>query len=130
MQRVQSPAPNLVKRRLDVNTPNKIWVGATIAMRAKGERYLAVLLDLFTSRVVAWSIHATQATSLPMAGLDMALALAQRKLEARLIFYSEKVTVYGSNDYLELLQANSLQPSMSRKGNCWNNTVAESIFQT
>jgi len=61
-----------------------------------------------------------------MAALSM--ALAQRKPEAGLIFHSDQETVYGSSDYHELLQANGLRPSMSRKGNCWDNAVAESFF--
>lgn len=127
MQRVQPPAPNLVKRRFDVTAPNTIWVGDMTAMRTKeGWLHLAVVLDLFARRVVGWSMDATQATTLPMAALNM--ALAQRKPAAGLIFHSDQGTVYGSNDYRELLQANGLRPSMSRKGNCWDNAVAESFF--
>ena len=77
---------------------------------------MAVVLDLFARRVVGWSMDATQATTLPMAALNM--ALAQRKPKAGLIFHSDQGTVYGSNDYRELLQANGLRPSMSRKGDC------------
>ena len=117
MHRVQSPAPNLVKRRFDVTAPNKIWIGDMIAMRTKeGWLHFPVVLNLFARRVAAWSMSATQATTLPMAALNM--GLAQRKPEAGLIFHSDQVTVCGSNGYRELLEANGLLPSMSRKGNC------------
>jgi transposase InsO family protein len=127
MQRVQPPAPNLVKRSFDVRAPNTIWVGDITSMRTKeGWLHLAIVLDLFAPRVVGWSMDATQATTLPMAALNM--ALAQRKPGAGLIFHSDQGTVYGSNDYRELLQANGVLPSMSRKGNCYDNAVAESFF--
>jgi putative transposase len=129
MHRVQSPAPNLVKRRFDVTAPNKIWIGDMIAMRTKeGWLHFPVVLNLFARRVAAWSMHTTHATTSPMAALNM--ALAQRKLGTGLIFHSDQVTVYGSNDYGELLQATGLLPSVSRKGNCWDNAVTESFFQT
>jgi putative transposase len=77
-------------------------------------------------RVVGWPMDVTQATTLPMAALSM--ALAQRKPKAGLIFHSDQGTVYRSHDYRKLLQANGLRPSMSCKGNCWDNAVAESFF--
>lgn len=127
MQRVQPPAPNLVKRGFNVTAPNTIWVGDMTAMRTKqGWLHLAVVLDLYARRVVGWAMDATQAATLPMAALNM--ALAQRKPGAGLIFHSDQGTVYGSNDYRELLQTNGMLPSMSRKGNCWDNAVAESFF--
>ena len=127
MQRVQPPAPNLVKRVFNVTAPNTIWVGDMTAMRTRqGWLHLAVVLDLYARRVVGWSMDATQAATLPMAALNM--ALAQRKPGAGLIFHSDQGTVYGSHDYRELLQANGVLPSMSRKGNCWDNAVAESFF--
>jgi len=127
MQRVQPPAPNLVKRAFSVTAPNTVWVGDMTAMRTRqGWLHLAVVLDLYARRVVGWSMAATQAATLPMAALSM--ALAQRKPGAGLIFHSDQGTVYGSHDYRELLQANGVLPSMSRKGNCWDNAVAESFF--
>jgi putative transposase len=127
MERVQPPAPDLVKRAFQVSTPNKIWVGDMTALRTKeGWLHLAIVLDLFARRVVGWSLDTTQATTLPMAALNM--ALAQRKPSAGLIFHSDQGTVYGSNDYRELLQSHAVLASMSRKGNCHDNAVAESFF--
>lgn len=126
-ERVQPPAPDLVKRGFKVNTPNTIWVGDMTALRTKeGWLHLAIVLDLYARRVVGWSLDTTQATTLPMAAMNM--ALAQRKPNAGLIFHSDQGTVYGSHDYRNLLKAHSVLPSMSRKGNCYDNAVAESFF--
>ena len=127
MQRVQPPAPDLVKRAFQVEVPNKVWVGDITSLRTKeGWVHLAMVLDLFARRVVGWSMNETQAATLPMAALSM--ALAQRKPSAGLIFHSDQGTVYGSSDYRQLLQAHGVLPSMSRKGNCHDNAVAESFF--
>ncbi len=126
-ERVQPPVPDLVKRAFQVAAPNKIWVGDITSMRTKeGWIHLAVVLDLFARRVVGWSMDSTQAATLPMAALSM--ALAQRKPLAGLIFHSDQGTVYGCNDYRELLQQHGVLASMSRKGNCHDNAVAESFF--
>lgn len=127
MERVQPPAPDLVKRGFNVTAPNRIWVGDMTSVRTKeGWLHLAIVLDLFARRVVGWSTDATQAATLPMAALKM--ALAQRKPGTGLIFHSDQGTVYGSSDYRELLQAHGVLASMSRKGNCYDNAVAESFF--
>ena len=127
MERVQPPAPDLVKRGFKVNAPNTIWVGDMTALRTKeGWLHLAIVLDLYARRVVGWSLDTTQATTLPIAAFNM--ALAQRKPHAGLIFHSDQGTVYASHDYRDLLQAHGVLPSMSRKGNCHDNAVAESFF--
>jgi len=127
MQRVQPPAPDLVKQGFNVPAPNTIWVGDITSMRTReGWLHLAIVLDLFARRIVGWSMDATQTAALPMAAMNM--ALAQRKPAAGLIFHSDQGTVYASSDYRELLQANNVLPSMSRKGVCYDNAVAESFF--
>ena len=127
MQRVQPPAPDLVKRGFQVDAPNKIWVGDITSMRTKeGWIHLAIVLDLFARRVVGWAMDSTQAATLPMAALQM--AVVQRKPSTGLIFHSDQGTVYGSLDYRELLRKHGLSASMSRKGNCYDNAVAESFF--
>ena len=126
-ERVQPPAPDLVKRGFQVDAPNKIWVGDMTALRTReGWMHLAIVLDLYARRIVGWSMDVTQAATLPMAALSM--ALAQRKPSAGLIFHSDQGTVYGSHDYRELMQAHGVRASMSRKGNCHDNAVAESFF--
>jgi putative transposase len=127
MERVLPPAPDLVKRGFQVAAPNRIWVGDMTALRTKeGWLHLAIVLDLFARRVVGWSLDSTQAATLPIGALNM--ALAQRKPNPGLIFHSDQGTVYASHDYRELLRANGILPSMSRKGNCHDNAVAESFF--
>lgn len=126
-ERIQPPAPDLIKRAFQVGAPNKVWVGDITAMRTKeGWIHLAVVLDLFARRVVGWSMDNTQAATLPMAALSM--ALVQRQPSPGLIFHSDQGTVYGSNSYRELLQRHEVLASMSRKGNCHDNAVAESFF--
>jgi len=118
-ERVQPPAPDLVKRGFKVDAPNTIWVGDMTALRTKeGWLHLAIVLDLYARRVVGWSLNTTQATTLPMAAFNM--ALAQRKPDAGLIFHSDRGTVYASHDYRDLLHAHGVLPSMSRKGNCYD----------
>ena len=127
MQRVQPPAPDLVKRGFNVTVPNTIWVGDITSMRTReGWLHLAIVLDLFARRIVGWSMDASQSAALPMAAMNM--ALAQRKPTAGLIFHSDQGTVYASSEYRELLQASGVLPSMSRKGVCYDNAVAESFF--
>lgn len=127
MQRVQPPAPDLVKRGFQVDAPNRIWVGDITSMRTKeGWIHLAIVLDLFARRIVGWAMDSTQAATLPMAALQM--AVVQRKPGPGLIFHSDQGTVYGSHDYRELLEKHSVSASMSRKGNCYDNAVAESFF--
>lgn len=126
-ERPQPPVPDLVKRAFQVGAPNKIWVGDMTQLRTRqGMMHLAVVLDLFARRVVGWSMDSSQAVSLPMAALNM--ALAQRRPAEGLIFHSDQGSVYGSGSYRQLLQQHGVLPSMSRKGNCHDNAVAESFF--
>ena len=126
-ERVQPPAPDLVKRAFQVDAPDKVWVGDITSLRTReGWIHLAIVLDLFSRRVVGWAMNIAQAATLPMAALNM--ALAQRQPRAGLIFHSDRGTVYGCNDYRELLQKHGVLASMSRKGNCHDNAVAESFF--
>jgi transposase InsO family protein len=126
-QKAEPPAPDLVKRAFTVNAPNKVWVGDMTAVRTReGWLHLAVLVDLFARRVVGWSTDSTQAATLPIAALKM--AIAQRRPLAGLICHSDQGSVYGASAYREILEENGLQPSMSRKGNCHDNAVAESFF--
>lgn len=126
-ERIAPPVPDLVKRAFNVDAPDKVWVGDITSLRTKeGWMHLAIVLDLFARRIVGWSIDPTQAVTLPMAALSM--GLAQRQPSAGLIFHSDQGSVYGSKDYRELLQNHGVLASMSRKGNCHDNAVAESFF--
>lgn len=126
-ERMQAPAPDLVRRAFQVDAPNKVWVGDMTALRTKeGWLHLAVVLDLFARRVVGWSTDVKQAASLPITALSM--AIAERRPASGVIFHSDQGSVYGCNDYRNLLDLHGVLPSMSRKGNCHDNAVAESFF--
>lgn len=126
-QKVEPAAPDLVKRAFAVAAPNKIWVSdmTTIGTR-EGWIHLAIVLDLFARRVVGWAIDSTQAATLPVAALKM--AIAQRQPQAGLICHTDQGSVYGSEVYRQVLVDHGLLASMSRKGNCHDNAVAESFF--
>ncbi len=127
--RFQPPASDLVKRGFSVTVPNKVWVGDMTAIRTKeGWVHLAIVLDLFARRVVGWAMDITQVVTLPTAALQM--AIVQRKPAAGLIFHSDQGSAYGANSYRELMAKHGVKASMSRKGNCHDNAVAESFFSS
>ena len=94
----------------------------------EGWLYLAVQLDLATRRVVGWATGATLDTALPLAALRR--ALAERRPATGLIVHSDRGSQYASHAYRAVLAAAGLVQSMSRKGDCWDNAVAESFFST
>lgn len=125
--RSQPPAPDLVKRGFQVNAPNQIWVGDMTSIRTReGWLHLAIVLDLFARRIVGWSTDTTQVVALPTAAMMM--AIAQRKPGSGLVFHSDQGSAYGAASYQQLLAEHGVQASMSRKGNCHDNAVAESFF--
>jgi putative transposase len=127
--RFQPPASDLVKRGFSVTVPNKVWVGDMTAIRTKeGWVHLAVVLDLFARRIVGWAMDITQVVTLPTAALQM--AIVQRKPAAGVIFHSDQGSAYGANAYRELMEKHGVRASMSRKGNCHDNAVAESFFSS
>jgi putative transposase len=124
--------PNLLARRFDLvqhPTANRAWVGdMTYVPTREGWLYLAVQLDLATRRVVGWATGTTLDTALPLAALRR--ALTERRPEAGLIVHSDRGSQYASTVYRAVLAAEGLVQSMSRKGDCWDNAVAESFFST
>jgi putative transposase len=126
-QKTEPPAPDLVKRAFTVAAPNKVWVGDMTTIRTReGWVHLAIVLDLYARLVIGWSIDRTQAATLPIAALRM--AVAQRKPSAGLICHTDQGSVYGSGAYRQVLADHDLLASMSRRGNCHDNAVAESFF--
>ena len=93
-----------------------------------GWLYLAVLLDLASRRVVGWAVGTTLATALPLTALQR--ALAWRQPAAGLLHHTDRGSQYASADYRAMLTTHGVVPSMSRRGNCWDNAVAESFFAT
>ena len=122
-------APNLLGRQFTVGAPDTVWVGdITYLWTREGWLYLAVILDLFSRRVVGWAVRSHLGQELASGALDR--ALFERGRHKDLLHHSDRGCQYTSNDYQKKLQDNGLSVSMSGKGNCWDNAVAESFFAT
>jgi transposase InsO family protein len=122
-------APNELNRDFSATRPNERWVtDITYVWTDEGWAYLAVIVDLFSRAVVGWALDATLATSLPVAALES--ALKRRRPSGALMHHSDRGCQYTSMRYRERLEAHGITVSMSRKGNCWDNAVAESFFAT
>jgi putative transposase len=120
---------NLLARRFAVSAPNSSWVAdITYLWTLEGWLYLAVILDLFSRRVVGWALSERLERGLALNALKM--ALEDRQPPQDLLHHSDRGSQYASYEYQQLLAAHGLLSSMSRKGNCWDNAVAESFFAT
>jgi transposase InsO family protein len=121
--------PNLLDRKFTAERPNQRWVtDISYVWTDEGWCYLAVVIDLFSRAVVGWSLDATLSTKLPLAALDM--ALRRRRTTTDLLHHSDRGCQYTSSEYRAQLAKQGLSVSMSRRGNCWDNAVAESFFST
>jgi len=122
-------APNRLNRCFSASKPNKVWVGDVtfIATRA-GWLYLAVLLDLYSRKVIGWAMSKRNNKELVLGALNM--ALEGRRPRSPVLHHTDRGSIYGSDDYRNRLLASDLVPSMSRKGDCYDNAVAESFFST
>ena len=122
-------APNVLNRNFTTDAPNKAWVGDITYVRThEGWLYLAVLIDLFSRRVVGWSISSSLERGLCLAAL--ANAVENRRPPKGLIHHTDRGCQYTSKDYRKALENLGFECSMSRRGNCWDNAVAESFFGT
>jgi len=122
-------APNVLERKFDVELPNKAWVtDVTYVWTLAGWLYLAAILDLFSRRVVGWAASAVNDRSLALKALRR--ALASRKVQPGIVHHSDRGSPYASEDYRNALSENGFVASMSRRGDCWDNAVAESFFAT
>ncbi len=122
-------APNTLARQFAVTRPNVAWVGdITYVWTLEGWLYLCVILDLYSRRVVGWAMSERINQALTLRALSM--ALQAREPGPGLLHHSDRGSQYAANDYRKLLQARGITCSMSRKGNCWDNAVAESFFAT
>jgi putative transposase len=122
-------APNLVNRNFEASAPNQVWVGdVTFIATNEGWLYLAMLIDLFSRRVVGWAMSDKNDEALTLTAVQM--AVDQRVPPKGLIHHTDRGTTYASTEYQDFLRRNGLQCSMSRKGNCLDNAVAESFFST
>lgn len=122
-------APNTLDRQFWPQAPDQVWAGdITYIPTAEGWLYLAVILDLYSRRVIGHSMSRFVDQDLVCDALRSAIGL--RKPSAGLLHHSDRGSQYASNAYQDLLRRNGIQCSMSRKGNCWDNAVVESFFHT
>ena len=122
-------APNLLEREFTVATPNTVYVGdITYIPTREGWLYLAVVIDLFSRAVVGWAMGSRMTADL--VNDAMLMAIWKRKPAKGLIFHSDRGSQYASDDYRKILKTYGVVASMSRKGDCWDNAVAESFFHT
>ena len=120
-------APNLLARNFAVDAPNKVWTGdITYIWTEEGWLYLAVVIDLFNRQVVGFAMGQRMTRTLVMDALRM--AWFRRHPASRLIFHSDRGSQYASNDYRKLITEFKMTSSMSRKGDCWDNAVTETLF--
>lgn len=118
-----------VEREFSATAPNQLWVGdITYVWTAEGWAYLAVLLDVFSRKVVGWALRKTLGRELVLAALDKALLLRDPPLG--LVHHTDRGSQYASRDYRRRLAETGLLQSMSRPANCYDNALAESFFAT
>jgi transposase InsO family protein len=122
-------APNRLEGVFHAARPNRVWVGdITFLATRSGWLYLAVLLDLYSRKVVGWAMSHANDTGLVSAALEM--ALARRRPQPGLIHHTDRGSTYAADTYRSRLTSQQALASMSRKGNCYDNAVAESFFST
>jgi transposase InsO family protein len=122
-------APNSLNRDFAPAAPDRVWAGdITYIWTAQGWLYLAVVLDLFSRRVVGWAIADHLRSELTVEAMTM--AMGRRRPAAGLMYHSDRGTQYASAMYQLLLKAHAVVASMSRRANCWDNAVVESFFAT
>ena len=124
--RVSPLIPNLLQRQFTASRPNQAWVTDITYIRTwQGWLYLAVVVDLFSRKVVGWATRATIHKELVLDALKKAV---QKRRPRSAVIHSDQGTQYGSDAWRRFCKANKLEPSMSRRGNCWDNAVVESFF--
>jgi len=118
---------NVLNRDFYVAQPDQVYVGdITYLWTQEGWLYLAVVIDLYSRRVVGWRMSSRMTTTLVCDALQM--AIWQRQPKAGLIVHTDRGSQYASYDYRQIITDNDYVGSMSRKGNCWDNAVSESFF--
>jgi transposase InsO family protein len=120
--------PNLA-RDMVPTAPDQLWRADITYIRLREEFvFLAVILDAWSRRVIGWALDRTMEDELTLTALRM--ALARRRVQSGLVHHSDRGSQYASNDYTDLLKANGIDISMSRKGNPWDNAACESFMKT
>lgn len=122
-------APNILNRDFYASNPDEKYVGdITYISTGEGWLYLATVIDLYSRKIVGWSMADTMKVSLVNDALKM--AISHRNPPKGLLWHTDRGSQYASYLHKDLLQENGIIQSMSRKGNCWDNSVAESFFKT
>lgn len=122
-------APDLLQRNFKVTDKDRVYVGdITYIWTHEGWLYLATVIDLYSRRVVGWKVSNRITKELVIGALNE--AVNKRKPAEGLIFHSDRGSQYASDEYVSLLANYNILASMSRKGDCWDNAVAESFFKT
>ena len=125
----QPIAPNLLKRQFEVDRPDTVWCAdITYLWTLQGWLYLAVVLDLYSRKIVGWAM--SNRLTDPLVKEALSMAYWRRKPEKGLIHHSDRGSQYAGNDYQKLLEQYGMVCSMSRKGDCWDNAVVESFFHS
>jgi putative transposase len=122
-------APNLLDRDFSATAPNQKWAGdITYIWTSEGWLYLAVILDLYSRRIIGWAVSSRMKRDLAIQALDMAVALRQPPKDR--IHHTDRGSQYCSHDYQKRLTKYGFKVSMSGKGNCYDNAVVETFFKT
>jgi len=122
-------APNLLSRNFSPAKPNQVYAGdITYIPTQEGWLYLAVVIDLFSRKIVGWAMAKRMQASLVNNALLM--ALWKRKPRRGLLWHTDRGSQYASQSHRDLLKDHGIIQSMSRKGNCWDNAPSESFFHT
>ncbi len=120
---------NLLQRQFNATRPNQRWVSdITYIPTVEGWLYLAVMMDLYSRRIVGWSMSNRLQESLVIDAMKM--SLFRRKVKSSLLLHSDRGSQYASDNFQQLLRENGISCSMSRKGNCWDNAAMESFFHS
>ena len=122
-------APNVLNRNFDVDAPNKVWTAdISYVWTFEGWLYLAIVMDLYSRRIVGWAMNERMQKQLVLDAL--AMAYWQRKPLKGLLHHSDRGSQYACHDYRKQLETYGMEASMSRKGNCWDNAPTERFFRS
>jgi transposase InsO family protein len=125
----QEVAPNVLNRCFKAEEPNRVWIGdVTYISTRSGWLYLAVLLDLYSRKIIGWSMSNQIDKQLTLDALEM--AIARRNPCPHVLHHTDQGSIYASDEYIARLTSKKMIRSMSRKGDCYDNAVAESFFST
>lgn len=128
-RRHTNTAPDRLRRQFHAERPNQCWVGdVTFISTRQGWLYLAVLIDLYSRKVVGWAM--SDRNDEPLVSAALRMAIMHRQPAAGLIHHTDRGVLYSSGNYRRLMAVHGLLPSMSRHGDCYDNACAESFFST